>query len=580
MSTTHAPLTKNYVNQHNCKLVSITLPNVGSQGLILSEQDDGKSIIIEEVIPQSQAEKCGVLAGDVPILLLNNLSSSSISSVCRVHKISYETFLRRARVERPFIFSVLRDTTDKSSDMNQSSIKKGAPSHEKLDGACETTNIMVHENMAINDANIDLMEDYLANTYGGSAAVDDTSAQLAAAVTTQKFTNFTSHVSDTPAARVSSITTNNNSITPGSSMKMPNQTLLRDNITPPQRFVARPSNFGIRDDNMAEDKELGTNVSFYGEQQTPSHGPLTSDRPLIHTNNQKITTHMTNEKQRLDQMVLESSLAELSNMPSDDIDTSLMDIETDKDEDLSAGISQSLSPEYRGEKQAEMSMSNIVQPGPHDVLIGRGGGTNHNPGNKRFRQLVCTRKDEYKSAERSQKPIIAQEIVTAWRAQVPPGRFLKQNESTMLWYDIGNVEAKEKIKQKLRDSNNDDRDDSGKWIPPRSRTNNLLEEEDQYEPADKNLGKTENDDEKQPPVSVTAASMETSFSQNGFELPPEDDIVRQQEKEGRPKSNVRRTVPSEKAHNGPPRFTSRPPRWNDHEVSALAKVYGFVLVDV
>jgi len=310
---------------------------------------------------------------------------------------------------------------------------------------------------------------------------------------------------------------------------------------------------------------------------------LSSNEPLIHTyNDQKITTHIpNNDKQGLDQTVVESSLAELSDMPSDEIDDSLMDTETDKEKDLSACTSKYLShPQYEGEKQAEMSMSNIVRPGPHDVLIGRGGGTNHNPGNKRFRQLVCTRKDEYKSAERSQKPIIAQEIVTAWRAQVPPGRFLKQNESTMLWYDIGNVEAKEKIKQKLRDSNNDDRDDSGKWIPPRSRTNNLLEEEDQYEPADKNLGKTENDDEKQPPVSVTAASMETSFSQNGFELPPEDDIVRQQEKEGGPKSNVRRTVPSEKAHNGPPRFTSRPPRWNDHEVSALAKVYGFVLVDV
>ena len=155
MSTTHAPL--NNGNQH-CKLVSITLPNIGPQGLILSEQDGGKSIIIEEVIPQSQAEKCGVLAGDIPVLLLNNFSPASISSVCRVHKISYETFLQRARDERPFVFSVLRDTMDKSGSTNQSSIKEGAPSREKLDGACAPTkNIMVHENMAINDANIDII---------------------------------------------------------------------------------------------------------------------------------------------------------------------------------------------------------------------------------------------------------------------------------------------------------------------------------------------------------------------------------------------------------------------------------------
>jgi len=101
------------------------------------------------------------------------------------------------------------------------------------------------------------------------------------------------------------------------------------------------------------------------------------------------------------------------------------------------------------------SYTNITQPGPHDVMIGRGGGTNHNPGNIRFRQLICTRKDEYKVAKRSQKPIIAQEIVSAWRAQVPPGRFLKQDERTMLWYDVGNEQAKVKAAQKLRDSNKD-----------------------------------------------------------------------------------------------------------------------------
>ena len=130
---------------------------------------------------------------------LNNFSPASTSSVCRVHKISYETFLQRARDERPFVFSVLRDTTDKSG-MNQSSIKEGAPSHEKLDGACELTkNIMVHENMAVNDANIDMMQDHLANISGGTAAVEDMSAQLAAAAASNSgTTNFTSHKNPVP----------------------------------------------------------------------------------------------------------------------------------------------------------------------------------------------------------------------------------------------------------------------------------------------------------------------------------------------------------------------------------------------
>lgn len=140
---------------------------------------------------------------------------------------------------------------------------------------------MVHENMAINDANIDMMQDYLVNISGGSAAVDDTSAQLAAAVTIR--TNFTSHVSDTPSARVSSTIINNNSITPGSSMKIPKTSSLRDNITPPKRFVARPSNFGISRDDKDRDKELETN-------EYPDNVYQTNKVLLLHTVNKRHQT--------------------------------------------------------------------------------------------------------------------------------------------------------------------------------------------------------------------------------------------------------------------------------------------------
>ena len=146
-STTHAPL-----NQH-CKptTVSITLPNAGPLGLVISSKNGGKSVVIDEVIPQSQAEKYGVLAGDIPI------------SVGGVFYISYETFLQRAKDERPLIFNILRSGSynKSSSSTNQllSINEAAAPSRESkisLDGACET-NIyinmdMVHEDIAINDA--------------------------------------------------------------------------------------------------------------------------------------------------------------------------------------------------------------------------------------------------------------------------------------------------------------------------------------------------------------------------------------------------------------------------------------------
>ena len=73
MSTTDAPTKK--VKIEHCKLVSIKLPNVGPLGLCLLPYGEGKSVIIDEVIPQSQAEKYGVLAGDIPIY------NNSISSI-------------------------------------------------------------------------------------------------------------------------------------------------------------------------------------------------------------------------------------------------------------------------------------------------------------------------------------------------------------------------------------------------------------------------------------------------------------------------------------------------------------------
>lgn len=170
MCTTDAPTKKVKVNV-NCKLVSITLPNAGPLGLVL-EKYGGKSVVIDDVIPQSQAEKCGVCAGDIPVLLLNKSTS-----VCRVHKISYETFLQQASDERPFVFSVLRHTTDKkcSISINRSSINEAAAqSCEMTDGTYEPTkNGMVHEG-------VNASTDGQTNTaiISGSIAVKDTSAQL------------------------------------------------------------------------------------------------------------------------------------------------------------------------------------------------------------------------------------------------------------------------------------------------------------------------------------------------------------------------------------------------------------------
>ena len=96
-------------------------------------------------------------------------------------------------------------------------------------------------------------------------------------------------------------------------------------------------------------------------------------------------------------------------------------------------------------------LTNISEPTNNDCLFGRGGGTNHHPGNKKFRELVDKRKDEYKAAKKSDKAIVAMEIITNWRAQSPPGRFLKLEENTKLYNDVGDDKAREKTSQALRE---------------------------------------------------------------------------------------------------------------------------------
>lgn len=79
------------------------------------------------------------------------------------------------------------------------------------------------------------------------------------------------------------------------------------------------------------------------------------------------------------------------------------------------------------------------------------GGTNHHPGNKRYRKMVEDRKLEYVNSKRLDKPLVALAIIREWRAQNPPGRFLKLNEKTGVWDDVGDKKAREKTSQALRE---------------------------------------------------------------------------------------------------------------------------------
>jgi hypothetical protein len=85
----------------------------------------------------------------------------------------------------------------------------------------------------------------------------------------------------------------------------------------------------------------------------------------------------------------------------------------------------------------------------YDVLCGRGGGTNSQVGNRRFRRLVQDFQPVYLLARRKEKPLLARTIVLIIRKR--GGRFLKKDEETGELYEVGDIKAEAKTSQALRE---------------------------------------------------------------------------------------------------------------------------------
>jgi hypothetical protein len=96
-------------------------------------------------------------------------------------------------------------------------------------------------------------------------------------------------------------------------------------------------------------------------------------------------------------------------------------------------------------------LKDIPGPHPHDVLCGRGGGTNNHVGNSHWRMLVAANKQLYVTLPKRQKMLLSRSIVNAVRSQNPPGRFLQKDAKSELWYDVGDQRAQEKTSQALRE---------------------------------------------------------------------------------------------------------------------------------
>ncbi|KAL7470582.1 hypothetical protein ACHAXS_010828 [Conticribra weissflogii] len=87
---------------------------------------------------------------------------------------------------------------------------------------------------------------------------------------------------------------------------------------------------------------------------------------------------------------------------------------------------------------------NIEHPSDNDFLLGEAATSNAHVGNKKYRRLISKRRVEYMLSDGSHRRKIVNSLVRKWKSQDPPGRFLKRNTKTKLWYDVGEDSSKEK----------------------------------------------------------------------------------------------------------------------------------------
>lgn len=140
---------------------------------------------------------------------------------------------------------------------------------------------------------------------------------------------------------------------------------------------------------------------------------------------------------------------------------------------------------HNDQSQDSSSSSSIHTVGSNDVLCGRGGLTNHHPGNVCFRGLVRKFQPDYLRASKRDKAGIAHKIVAIIRDLSPSGRFLKKDPNNPNeWIDIGDRKAREKTSQALREGapNLRDMGENKSLISPTTKERSLPDDPNHRQP--------------------------------------------------------------------------------------------------
>ena len=91
-------------------------------------------------------------------------------------------------------------------------------------------------------------------------------------------------------------------------------------------------------------------------------------------------------------------------------------------------------------------------PGPMDVICARGKAAKDHSGNRLFRMLIQESVERYEQSEtKLEKSIIVSQIIESVREGCPEGGFVKRDIKSGRWYEVGDVWAREKVGQSIRD---------------------------------------------------------------------------------------------------------------------------------
>lgn len=93
--------------------------------------------------------------------------------------------------------------------------------------------------------------------------------------------------------------------------------------------------------------------------------------------------------------------------------------------------------------------NNTSAIGSYDVLMGRGGATNNNEGNIRFRDVVASKQLVYLDCKKKEKKSIAEDCVETVHKN--GGRFLSRDGASGCWVEVPLKKAVTKASQCLRE---------------------------------------------------------------------------------------------------------------------------------